>query len=288
MLLARPALSQELEPRAYRPLPSGLNFVALTYNYSSGNVLVDATIPLEGLEADIQTVSLSYLRSFAVAGRSASVTLSVPYVHMSASATVNGEFLKGSRTDWADARARLTVNLLGAPAIPLAEFKGFPEGRTLGVGLTVVMPTGQYDSLKLINFGANRWGFKPELGYTSVRGPWIFEATAGLWLFTANTDGFGGTTVRQDPIGSLQGHLTYNFARGPWLALDLNYFAGGRTSADGQDRDDLQKNSRVGLTLGLPLGGPHSLKIAAHTGAVTRVGADFDVGIITYQYRWGR
>ena len=59
MLLARPALSQELEPRAYRPLPSGLNFIALTYSYSSGNVLVDATIPLEGLEADIQSASLS-------------------------------------------------------------------------------------------------------------------------------------------------------------------------------------------------------------------------------------
>ncbi len=287
-LPAQPALSQELEPRAYRPLPSHLNFLVLSYSYSTGNVLVDPTVPLEGLEAEIQTTSLSYLRSFAISGRSASVTLSAPYVHMSASATVDGEFLQGSRTDWADARARLTVNLLGARAMPLSEFKSFPPGRSLGVGLTIAMPTGQYSSSKLINFGGNRWGFKPELGYSSIHGRWFFEAAVGVWLFTTNGNGFGGTTIRQDPIGSLQGHLSYNFARGPWLALALNYFTGGRTSVDGQDRDDLQRNSRVGLTLSLPLHGPHSLKIAAHSGAVTRVGADFDVGTIAYQYLWGR
>ena len=286
-LLAQPALSQELEPRAYRPVPSGLNFVVLAYSYSSGNVLVDATVPIEGLEAEIHTASLSYMRTFAIAGRSASVSLSAPYVHMSASATVDGQFLEGNRKDWADARARLAVILLGARAMPLSEFKRHPQGRALGVGLTVVMPTGQYDQSKLINFGANRWGFKPELGYSSVRGRWIFEAALGVWLFTTNHDGFGGTTVRQDPIGSLQGHFTYNFARGPWLALNLNYFTGGQTSVDDQDRDDLQRNSRAGLTLSLPLRGPHSLKIAVHRGAFTRVGADFAVGTIAYQYRWG-
>ncbi len=131
-LLAHPALSQELEPRAYRPLPSDLNFLVLSYSYLSGNVLVDPTVPLEGLDADIQIASLSYLRSFALSGRSASVALSAPYVHMSASATVDGQFLQGSRTDWGDARARLTVNLLGARAMPLSEFKGFPPGRSLG------------------------------------------------------------------------------------------------------------------------------------------------------------
>ena len=281
-----PAHAQELEPRAYSPLPSGLNFVVLAYSYSSGNVLADATSPLEGLDAVIHTATLSYLRSFAFAGRSASVSVAAPYLHMTASATVDGEFRTGSRTDWADARARLTVNVLGAPATPLSEFKSYPQGHTLGVGLTIGMPTGQYDSSKVINFGANRWAFKPEVGYSAIHGAWIFEATLGVWLFTTNNHGFGGTTVRQDPIGSLQGHVTYNFKRGPWLSLNLNYFTGGRTSVDGQERADLQQNSRSGLTLSLPLGGPHSLKLAVHRGAVTRAGADFQVGTIAYQFRF--
>ena len=149
------------------------------------------------------------------------------------------------------------------------------------------MPTGQYSSSKLINFGANRWGFKPEIGYSSTRGRWIFEFAVGAWLFTANKDGFGGTTKRQDPIWSTQGHLSYNFPGGVWVGLDANYFGGGRTSVDGVDQNDLQENSRLGLTLSIPLKQQHSVKLAAHTGAITRVGADFDSATIAYSYRWG-
>jgi hypothetical protein len=36
----------------------------------------------------------------------------------------------------------------------------------LGTSLKVTAPTGQYDPTKLINWGANRWGFKPEFGYS--------------------------------------------------------------------------------------------------------------------------
>ena len=148
------------------------------------------------------------------------------------------------------------------------------------------VPSGQHDQQELINFGANRWGFKPELGYTSIRGRWILEIAAGVWYFTNNTDAFGGLTLRQEPIGSAQGHLSYNFHHGWWLALDGNYFAGGRTSIGGVASRDLQQNTRVGLTLSIPLRARHSLKVAAQTGAFTRVGADFDVGSITYQVQF--
>ena len=125
------------------------------------------------------------------------------------------------------------------------------------------------------------------MGYSSVRGRWILELAVGAWFFTTNHNGFGDTTKRQDPIGSLQGHLSYNFRGGLWLALDGNYFTGGRTSVDGEEQSDLQQNSRVGLTLSIPLRERHSLKLATHTGAFTRVGADFDIATIAYQYRWG-
>ena len=42
----------------------------------------------------------------------------------------------------------------------------------------------------------------------------------------------------------------------------------------------------MGLALSLPLDGPHSLKLAAHTGAYTSIGADFDMLSVAYQYRW--
>ena len=44
---ARPATAQDMEPRAFSPVPVGLNFVALAYAYSYGNVLFDPAIPIE-------------------------------------------------------------------------------------------------------------------------------------------------------------------------------------------------------------------------------------------------
>jgi hypothetical protein len=281
------ATGQELEPRAYRALPAGLNFFVGTYQFSSGNVVFDATMPVEDLEIDIHTTSISYMRTFGLSGRSASIGFTAPGVFAQGSATVDGERAEGSRTGWADARARLVVNLLGGPAMSMQEFAGFEQTRALGLGLTVSMPTGQYDSSKVVNFGANRWGFKPEIGYSSVRGRWVLDTALGLWMFTNNTDGpGGGTTVRQDPIWSWQGHVSYEFGNRMWLAFDLNFYHGGERSVDGGDKTSMQSNSRVGLTLSVPIKKRHSIKLAVATGAYTRTGADFDIGSVAYQYLW--
>ena len=50
----------------------------------------------------------------------------------------------------------------------------------LGVSLKVVAPTGQYDPTKLINLGANRWAFKPELGLSRRWGHWVLDAYGGV------------------------------------------------------------------------------------------------------------
>jgi hypothetical protein len=285
-LTASPGSAQELEPRAYRTLPTGLNAAVFAYAFSSGNVVSEPSTPIEDLEAEAHTVILGYLRSFGLFGRSASLTLTAPYVYMSASATLDGSFVEGDRTGWATPRARLAVNLLGGPALTPKEFAQYKQRRNLGVSLTVAPPGGQYTSDHVINFGTNRWAFKPEIGYSSIKGKWIFEAAAGVWIFTTNTDAPGGVTRRQDPIGSFQGHISYSFKPGLWLALTANYFTGGRTSIDGVEKDDLQKNSRIGLTLSLPMGRGKSVKLAAHTGAVTSIGADFDIATVAYQILW--
>jgi len=268
-LTASSGSAQELEPRAYRTLPTGLNAVVFAYAFSSGNIVTEPSTPIEGLETEAHTVILGYVRSFGLFGRSASMTLTVPYVYMSGSATISGDFVEADRAGWATPRVRLAVNLLGGPALKPKEFAQYKQGRNLGVGLTVAPPAGQYTSDHLINFGTNRWSVKPEIGYSSFWGKWIFEATAGLWIFTTNTDAPpGGVTRRQDPIGNLQGHITYNFKSGPWLALSANYFTGGETSIDGVQ------------------GRGKSIKLAAHTGAVTSIGADFDIATVAYQVLW--
>ena len=86
---------------------------------------------------------------------------------------------------------------------------------------------------------------------------------------------------------AFQVHVVYSFRRSLWLALDGTYYRGGKTTVDGLENDDLQSNSRVGLTLSVPLTARQSLKLSASTGASTRIGGDWDLYALTWQYRWG-
>jgi hypothetical protein len=280
-----PVGGQELEPRAYRTIPVGLNFVLFTYIYSTGNVVTDVASPLQDLDLDLSIVTVSYMRSLGLFGRSSSFSVSVPYGFITGSGRFQGELVSDSRSGAADTQMRLVVNLLGGPAMTPKEYAEFGQRRNLGVSLTVVPPSGQYDPTRFVNFGSNRWSFKPEIGYSSIKGRWILDAAIGVWLFTDN-DNYVGLKREQDPIGSFQAHLSYNFTPSIWLALDTNYFTGGRNTIGGDEKADLQRNSRVGLTLSLPLRPRHSLRLAAETGAITSIGADFDRVRISYLYRW--
>ena len=81
--------------------------------------------------------------------------------------------------------------------------------------------------------------------------------------------------------------MIYSFPSGIWAALDGTYYAGGRTSVDGVEDPDRQKNSRLGLTVVLPVNRQNSLKIYASSGVTTRAGGDFDAVGAAWQYHWG-
>ena len=201
------------------------------------------------------------------------------------SALFLGERVTGTRSGSSDARFRLAANLLGGPALSRQEFAQYRQRRNLGVSLTVSAPTGQYSSDRIINFGTNRWGLKPEVGYSSIRGRWIFEAAAGAWFLT-NNDNALGARKEQHPIGNVQAHVSYDFRRGLWLALTANYFTGGRAEIEGEPKG-AQSSSRVGLALSLPVRRGHSMKLAYHVPAFVAGGADFTAATVAYQVQWG-
>jgi hypothetical protein len=45
--------AQELEPRIWANLPTGLNFAGIGIGKSDGNILLDPTLPAKDLEADL-------------------------------------------------------------------------------------------------------------------------------------------------------------------------------------------------------------------------------------------
>jgi hypothetical protein len=119
-------------------------------------------------------------------------------------------------------------------------------------------------------------------------GPWRLELAPAVAFYSDNTDFLDGNIRTQDPIYSLQAHVTYGFHSGVWAALDGTYFKGGRTSLNGVSDNDWQSNSRAGLTVALPVDRSKSIKLYASSGVSTRVGSKFNTFGIAWQYRWGR
>ena len=278
--------AQELEPRAYSPSPVGVNFSLLSLVRSTGEVLTDPSVPVQDVEAKLNLGLAGYGHTFGVMGHQASALLVVPYIWGDISGNVFEQARSVTRSGIGDTKLRLAVNLIGGEAMTPKEFIKRTPRTTLGASLSISAPTGQYDPDKLINLGTNRWAFKPEIGLTIPHGRWMFDAFAGVWLFSANPDFFGGVHREQDPMPTLQGHVSYTFRPQLWMALDTTYYFGGETSANGVPADDRKENSRVGLTLSLPVGKGNSIKFNLSKGATARLGSNFTTYGIGWQHTW--
>jgi len=89
------------------------------------------------------------------------------------------------------------------------DFSKWRQKTIVGFGLKLVAPTGQYDPMKLINYGGNRWAFKPEVGWFRRWGQWVLDAYGAVWFFTTNPEFFsrnqfnpGVSVQNQQPIGA--------------------------------------------------------------------------------------
>lgn len=288
LLVAAAPHAQELEPRLYANAPVGLNFAIAGYAYSAGGVTADPSVPLDNAHIDVHSAVLGYAHSFAAWGRSAKIDAVGTYSTVSGRADFAGQPRTRDVSGWGDPRIRVSINLHGAPALDLQEIRSYRQDLIIGASLTAWVPVGQYDQTKLVNIGTNRWSLKPEIGASQALGPWILELIGAAQFYQDNDQFFTGASSReQDPVYSVQGGGIRSFASGAWLALFATYYSGGRTTVDGVRGRDFKQNSRIGLTLSLPVNRNNSVKVYANTGVSTRTGSDFDALGVAWQYRWG-
>ena len=284
---AATAVAQDLEPRAYAAAPVGANFIVVAGGHSTGGVLTDPSLPVEDVEATVNAATLGAGTTFSLFGRTALVVAAFPYAVAHAAGRVEETTASISRSGLVDPRLKLSVNLVGGRALRPEEFVKTKRPTIVGVSLSVAPPLGQYDPSKLINLGANRWSFKPEVGISRLINNWTVDGYAGVLLFTTNDQFYTGSSIRtQDPIFALQGHVSYTFKPRLWLAFDGTWYSGGTTSINGVDKQDLIRNSRFGATASFPLFRQQSLKFAFSRGATTRVGANFTTASVAWQFSW--
>jgi hypothetical protein len=282
--------AQDLSPRAYVITPVHASTINLTWSFYDGGVNFNGTVPITGATGTYNVPIFGLYHSFDFFGRSANLSAALPYGVGNFSGNNLGTQRSIYRSGLLDTTIRFSVNLKGGPALTTREFVKWEQKTLLGVSLKVVAPTGQYSPTKLVNWGINRWAFKPEFGYSERWGHWILDGYAGVWFYTTNPATLAVPAPQpqtEEPIGSFEGHLSYSFKDRSWLSLDGNFWTGGVTSLNGiQNLKSKQTGSRIGCTGSLPLSKHQSVKISYSDGTYIRFGGNYQSLSVGWQYSW--
>ncbi len=277
--------AQELTPRLFWPTPKGTRVLVSGYSYTSGDVFLDLSLPVEDSESQINTGILAYAQTLDLWGRTSNFLINVPYAWGTAKGLFLGDPIKRDFSGFGDLSMTLNVNLRGAPTMTAEEFLAYSANPRpiIGASLKVVMPTGQYNPDRIVNVGANRWAARLKLGTVIILKPkWLMEISASTWLFGDDDDFLFGKK-EQDPVFALETNLIKRIRPGLWASLDVTYYRGGNQTINGNLLDNKLHNLKLGGTLVLPIHNRHAIKFGYANGVVTRYGNDFSQFLVTYQ-----
>jgi len=277
--------AQELTPRLFWPTPKGTRVLVSGYSYTSGDVFLDLSLPVEDSESQINTGILAYTQTLGLWGRTSNILVNLPYAWGTAKGSFLGNPVKRDFGAFGDLSLTLNVNLRGAPTMTVEDFQAYRANprQVIGASLKVVMPTGAYNPDKVVNVGANRWAARLKLGAVIILKPkWLMEVSASTWLFGDDDDFFFGKK-EQDPVFALETNLIKRIRPGLWASLDVTYFKGGNQTIDGILLENKLDNLKLGATLVVPIHKRHAIKLGYANGVVTRYGNDFNQLLVSYQ-----
>jgi hypothetical protein len=287
VLLPNISQAQELEPRSLTNVPVGMNFALAGYALTQGNILLDPALSIEDLNATVHGFVAAYARSINVFGKSGKIDAVIPYATGDWSGVQNQEQKYTSRHGLGDPRIRFSVNLVGSPALNMEEYESYQQKTIVGFNMQVILPVGQYFPDRLINLGSNRFTFRPQLGVSHRINKLYIEAYTSVWLFTSNSDFYGGNELKQNPLVTGKIHLILSLPKRMWIAADGGYANGGIAYVNGEERESHISTFRVGGTFAMPLGIHHSIKLFGYTTIRLDKGSDYKLLTLAYQYRWG-
>ena len=276
--------AQDLEPRRWSQMPTGMNFAGFGYGYTSGDIFLDPVLLAEDVTFEMHSVGMVYMRSLNVMDKSARVDFTFPYQSGRWEGKVDSVPTHIRRRGPGDARVRFSMLLYGGPAETPQEFATSEKSNTVvGAAVAVKVPTGDYSDQRLINLGNNRWEIRPQLGVTHSRGKWAGELTGSVFIYTDNNNFWQESKLETDPLFALQGHLLYTFRPGLWVSLGTAYGWGGEATINGNTKDNPSGNWLSALSFGLPINRRQGLKIAYLRGWTQKpTGADTNSLILAY------
>src|SRR5262244_1506069 len=142
------ACGQFNDPRSYQNTPVGTNQVELGYTYVRANASLDTSLVVAGAKLNLNQGIIDYTRYFGFFHRLMWVEAGVPVAGLSGS--INGTNVQRSTTGAGDSSYGLSVLLKGGPVLTAEQFKNYQPTTTLGLSLTMTVPTGSYQADKIL------------------------------------------------------------------------------------------------------------------------------------------
>ena len=197
-----------------------------------------------------------------------------------------------SSSGFSDPNMQLVLNLFGTPPLKSGvDLLNYEPTVSLDIAVMLAFPIGEFESDKLVNIGLNRWygrvalPFKYHFGVFSPGYMSSFELIPAVWLFAENDD-FLGQKLENDPLWSLEAHLTHDFTRSFFGSLDLLYQNGFQSTIDG---NDVGENLEIG-NLGFAVNYQVTDNITTRAGFSSNVFGDdnLETSVIRLQfvYAW--
>jgi hypothetical protein len=277
ILVPTSARAQFTGAHAYDDTPAGTNQLELSYAHARADTSLDTALVIAGARLDLNQGAIDYTRYFALFHRLAWAEADLPIARLGGSIT-------GTRVDRSIAGA-------GDSTVTMAMLlKGGTRRTTLGASVTVSVPTGVYAPDRILNPGADRWSFKPELALSHPFGPaqkWQVDGYANVYVYTDNTDYHGREILRQQPLPGLEGDVSYSASDRLRLSFDTRDSWRGTTFVNGVDQDNGQHNLLLGGEIQVSLTSRHSLLVEAGKAAVHRNGPAVAGVSVKYDYVWG-
>jgi hypothetical protein len=285
-------LCQDLEPRRWGHLPIGQNIVGVGYAYTEADLYFSPVLKITDGVSRVNSLGLAGIHTFDLAGKTARISVLLPYVSGRWQGDLDGEVQTVYRRGIGDPRLRFSVNLYGAPALEGPEFAQYRTQHTtntvVGASLAVSIPLGQYYDDLLINIGSNRWTLRPQMGVVHTRGPWSFELTGSAFVFTDNDDFnyLDDAVLKQKAVYAVQTHAIYNFRQGLWASLSAGYGTDGRIRINQQKTAFEVDNWVWAASFGVPVGKSQSIKLAWLSGRTqNQAGRDSDNLLLSWSMR---
>lgn len=261
-LMVAGALAQD-GARAYFLLPVDTNIVSLTGNYIHSE--------FAGSTVDVGTVTPSYRRTIDVGGNAGAVLIGLPVGAMSGAIMVGPGVVVSQTAPPAigDLFVGGELGLVGSPALNPLDYSQYKPDLKVAIAAKLFIPTGYYDSNRLVNLGQNRFSFQASLPISyvladSMIDPSIttLEIVPSVHIFGNNNDAVGpGSVATQEPLFKVEGHVTHTFSPMVWGALDAYAEAGGKAAIDGVEIPGAHQSVSVGATLGLVLSRTVSMRL---------------------------